>query len=290
MKNKFPPDKKLMQYAISAAAFLATGTIDAEVVYVDVDPDNTIGGEGGVMLIDINDDGVNDFKFTIYSYSGAFTYSGITISYGVKVAAANALVDNEFLGTLQSTMGYTFNYIPIVSAGEEINSTQNFVTGTGSLAVSVTLFGAPYYSVGNWGGAEMSFLGFRLVQDGSNNYGWMRLSVSDDGSSITLHDYAYQTNAEQGISAGQLVGVDDVPEMEGISLYSFGKQMNLVLTGEVNNQLTIEIYSLDGKIVKQLSNSGNTQTVDCSDLVNGNYIVRVTNGAAKFSKQLFIGG
>lgn len=289
MKKVFTPNRKLMQYTASAAAFMAAGTMDAAVVYVDVDPDNTIGGEGGIMLIDINEDGTDDFQFTVYSYSGVFTYSSIKISYGVKAAVANALVNNEFVGTLQSTMGYTFNYLPILDEGAVIGSSQNFVTGTGSLAVSVSLFGFPYYSFGNWGGAEMSYMGFRLVQDGNNNYGWMRLSVSDDGSSITLHDYAYQTNAEQSITAGQLVGVDDAAGLEGVSIYSFGKQLNVSAPGEIAGNLVLEVYSIEGKLVKQLSNSGNIRSVDCAELVNGNYIVKLSNGASQISKQVFIG-
>lgn len=289
MKKTFTPNHKFLQYSLAATAFLAAGVSEASVVYVDVDPDNTIGGEGGLMLIDIDDDGTNDFKFTVYSYSGAFTYSSIEISYGVKVAVANALVDNELVGTLQSTMGYTFNYLPILDEGAEINSAQNFVTGTGSLAVSVTLFGSPYYTFGNWTGAEMAFMGFRLVDGENYNYGWMRLSVSDDGSSITLHDYAYQTNAGQSITAGQLVGVNDIAGLDGISLYTYGKQLNIISNGEIKSDLTIEIYSMDGRLQKQLSNSGNNQVIDCKEFANGNYAVKVSNGSGVFSKEVFIG-
>ena len=50
-------------------------------------------------------------------------------------------------------------------------------------------------------GAE-GYIAFVVDIEGVNNYGWMRVTLNDDGSVGTIHDWAYSTDA--GFTVGQI--------------------------------------------------------------------------------------
>ena len=73
MKKNYTTTSRLVQYAASATAFLSIQQADATVVYTDLDPDITLGGEGAESVLDINEDGTDDFYFSIYRKSICFS-------------------------------------------------------------------------------------------------------------------------------------------------------------------------------------------------------------------------
>ncbi|PWJ38589.1 fibronectin type III domain-containing protein [Sediminitomix flava] len=52
-----------------------------------------------------------------------------------------------------------------------------------------------------WNGKD-GYIGFQVTQNGSIYYGWFHINVASDGSSFTITDYAYQTNAGATIYTG----------------------------------------------------------------------------------------
>ena len=53
---------------------------------------------------------------------------------------------------------------------------------------------------------EDRYLGLKLeYYDKTVRYGWVRISVSQDGSSFIIKDYAYNSQAGQTIYAGQKI-------------------------------------------------------------------------------------
>ena len=52
---------------------------------------------------------------------------------------------------------------------------------------------------GSFGGQTHKYIGLKLVRNGIDYYGWLRIDVAADGSWIKLKDYAY---TENGILAG----------------------------------------------------------------------------------------
>ena len=57
----------------------------------------------------------------------------------------------------------------------------------------------------DWVG-KMAYLGFVLDGDGGPCYGWMRVSVSDDAKSFTIHDFAFNEAPNKPIRAGEKPG------------------------------------------------------------------------------------
>ncbi len=291
MKKTFTTTKKMMQYATSAAAFLSLNQAGAAVVYTDLDPDQVIGGEGAEFALDLNSDGTDDFNFSIYSFSGAGTYYGISFTYGVKVAFASALNGNEFMGEIVTYSGYSGVYAPVLAAGEGINSEDSFADGAASLALSVqiSVLGFPYYSyvAGNWLDTDNAFMGVRLNIDKDRYYGWIRLSVSDDAGTITIHDYAYQSTANEAIFTGQTATDIQNPGITGASIFAYGSQLTIGLPEDIA-EAQATVYDLSGKMVIDLGTLSGTRTIACSDLASGNYIVRLQNDMGTYNKQVHL--
>lgn len=292
MKKDLTSTKKLAQYAASAAAFLTINQAGATVVYTDLDPDLVLGGEGAEATIDINDDGTDDFAFSIYNFSGSGTYSGFSFGYVVNVALASALNGNEFLGSIVSYSGYSGVYAPILPAGTLVGTDDNFANGAGSLAVSVsvTVLGFPYYTYvgGNWLDTDQAFMGFRVNVDKDRYYGWMRISVSDDAASMTIHDYAYQSEPNTAIFVGQTAtDIADSP-LSNANVYSNGSQVMIELPSDLEGTADCLIYDLNGKLVKSATGLTGHNVLDCNELSSGNYIVRLGNGDMAVKKQLHL--
>ncbi len=290
MKKFTGTNKKLMQYAASAAAFLMVNETSATIVYTDLDPDGIIGGEGAEITLDINADGNDDFTFIVYSYAGTLTYYGSPISFDLKVAGAEALDNNEFVGSLVTMSGYTNVYIPILAPGEGINNDDNFEGGYGSLAVIVnaSLYGFPVYTFegGPWLDTDMQFMGFRLSIDKDYFYGWMRISVNDEASQLTVHDYAYEAEANKAIFTGSTASDIEVNPLTKAEIYTFDQNLIIALPSDISGPVNLALFDLEGKLVLQLGNITGSNTINCEGFATGNYFVQLTNSDLKYNKQV----
>lgn len=290
MKNNTLSNNRLIQYAASAAAFLAVNNAQATVVYTDLDPDLAIGGEGGEITIDVNSDGTDDLGFFVYSILGTGTYYGIDFTYNVRVAGMSALNGNEILGSVVTYSGYSGVYAPILPDGEGINSEDNFAEGSGTLGVSVqvSLAGFPYYDYqgGVWLDSNMDYMGFRINVDKDRYYGWMRISVADNAGSITIHDYAYENEANKAIFTGQTATDVVNNPLADATIYSNAANVYVTIPQSVKGNADITIFDLAGKKVKaQQATSGNF-TMDCNDLPSGNYLVYISQNDLSIKKQV----
>jgi len=281
----------LAHYAASAAAFLGAQQLGAAVVYTDLDPDMTIAGEGAEFALDLNGDGEDDFNFSIYSFSGTGTYYGFTFTYGVKIAFANALNGNEFVGSIVTYGGYSAVYSPPLSGGENIPGENDFAEGNASLAlhVDVSLLGFPYYTYeqGAWLDVSEKFMGVRLVVDKDYFYGWIRLSVADNAGSITIHDYAYESNANQSIFTGQTATGIEASLLASTNAYAFGNQLTIEIPEglEVASAILID---MSGRTAADLTLTGGTNRIDCSQFPTANYLVRILTDHGVYNKQVHL--
>ncbi|MBK9454152.1 MAG: T9SS type A sorting domain-containing protein [Chitinophagales bacterium] len=290
MKSNTHSNKKLLHYATSAAAFLTINNLQATVVYTDLDPDLMVGGEGGEISIDINSDGNDDFGFFVYSFTGVGTYYGINFTYDFKLAAVSAQNGNELFGSLVTYSSYSAVYTPVLPAGEGINSGDPFAEGGGTLGVSlmVSLSGFPYYDyqAGNWSGINMGYMGFRINIDKDHYYGWMRVSVNEESTLITIHDYAYENEANKAIFTGQTATAIEENPLSATEIYSNGTNVFVALPEQVKTETTVNIFDLTGKMVKNYNGVAGSTTLDCNDLPSGNYVVYVTEGELSIKKQV----
>jgi hypothetical protein len=200
--------RRLNFYALAAGAagagLLTSGRpAEARVVYT---PAHVVIHTGSTYNLDVNHDGVTDFQF-----------SNFLVYYGQLIV----LPQGGGRNALEVLPG--FNYFPLaLNQGARIGPGAYFWGScVGCLTYDGTMVDAFSAGVdeGDWINVRNHFLGLRIIIDDKAHYGWARLSVQVDGTSITavLTGYAYETQPGTTILAGQTSGAaDDAGESEGL--------------------------------------------------------------------------
>ncbi|MCB9195863.1 MAG: T9SS type A sorting domain-containing protein [Flavobacteriales bacterium] len=282
MKKTVTLDSKIKQYASVACGITAVTSASAQVVYTDVNPDATItaGGATSQYAVDFDNDGSFDVAFAMFtgSQTGTYPYSGYNIPYtldytvGVATFGTAAPATNGWLASSGNVAG--------LSAGSRIGSSATFNGSQGSMGgVFNTYLGAPIsnsfgpYSSGNFLGAE-KYLGVRFDINGAVHYGWVRVEMSADATTMIIKDYAYESTPETPINAGSQASMVSVDELASqVTVRNINNNLNIKLEGINNADLTV--VGLDGKqYINQVV--GSVDVVSLGDLSTGIYLVNIS--------------
>lgn len=183
--------RMLDSYALAATAFgvsvlaLAPAS-EAKIIYT---PTHHVVKEGGQYKLDLNSDGVIDFTIQA-KYTQ--TTSGFFEILSAVPAAGNGV---------QGWTGYE-PWAFALKSGQRIGSQQYFPAKV--LADYGTLAGSGHPS-GSWVNVNKRYLGLKFKIKGKIHYGWARMNLSVNRTSITgtLTGYAYETVVQKPIKAGQ---------------------------------------------------------------------------------------
>jgi hypothetical protein len=202
--------------AVGVGLLLSAGPASARIVYTPAYTALSVYGP----LLDLNHDGITDFKFLEASGDSHFRLS---------VFAAQA--GNAILGKVQGVLSdygrpFTCPVASALPAGHRIGPGSNFgayprmlFRQNYMLPISMT----PYlvYGCGYWNNGR--FLGFEFTIHGQNHFGWARLNYRYyDGATCRVYSecweltgYAYETEPNKPIRAGDTGPVADAraPEM-----------------------------------------------------------------------------
>ena len=195
--------QQLNMYALAAGAagvgILALAQpADAKIVYTSANI--SIPLNGGLVQIDLNKDGVNDFALSNYSYQ---THGlGDLFLKVVEDQSSNEIVDANSKGHVcgaalpkGAKVGPKSRFHQDASKGLYMR----FV-GLGGSQSSGTRFG-PWFGLNG-----QRYLGLKFVVNGKTHYGWARVKVMSGSVSTTLTGYAYETIPGKPIFAGQTRG------------------------------------------------------------------------------------
>jgi hypothetical protein len=187
-------EKKLAAYmAVGAAAgaglLTAVSPAQAEVVYT---PAN-LTLKQGITPLDVNNDGVADFRF----YRGGYGHGSRL--YILQQDAKNLVFNSA-----------TFNAAPL-PAGARIGPKGAFTEDEDKAwfmaGWSEGLSGISSRSNGPWKQAQSTYLGLKFSVNGETHYGWARMTVNaKTGIVATLTGYAYETIPNKPILAGAKSG------------------------------------------------------------------------------------
>lgn len=205
-------DKYLRQYAVGATAILATGVAQAEIVYVDVNPDHGVGMAHNTQVneyYEIMIDG--DTALRVGNYHGYSSFSWLRNELWVENG-------NNSSGSIQHQIAvggyFTDPYVSAKNGYLASGFSSNMLIGAsaafdpwGWLAV------VSYWTSGtNNGGAGIvgefenttdKYVGIKLNISGNAHYGWLRFNVSSSLNGFSFLDYAYQTLPNVPIKAGE---------------------------------------------------------------------------------------
>lgn len=191
--------QQLNMYALAASAagvgiLALAAPAEARISYT---PAHHVIAEGGHYRLDINRDGITDFTLQA-QITHTTSYSGFFASLSAVPAAGNGV---------EGWTGYS-PWASALKAGGRIGSQQYFPGKVMALYCSPLCSGGP---VGSWVNVNKRYLGLEFKVGGKIHYGWARLNVTVQGSSIvaTLTGYAYETVPGKPIKAGETKDDDE---------------------------------------------------------------------------------
>lgn len=289
MKNN---TKNLKSYSAVAGAFLATGAVNAQIQYVDVNPDVIVDNSTPTYNLDMNVDGTDDFQFNVAPISGTGTayYGAVNFAYsgmGASISGLNGNV-NGYVNTSANTMNVAYG----LSYGNAINSSGNFLSN-GVLAadvdVTITGFysGTASYQLGQFSGVSDAFVGVNFDINGNTHYGWIRLDVAATADMITIKDYAYSQIPDGGLNAGQMVGLEGIPSEDKVQFYTSIDQTKVNVTPDLLGS-TLVVIDMAGNEVKSLTIEEIKTTIGYDNLDAGMYILSVKTDADAVSKKIYV--
>lgn len=290
---------KIKRYAALATGVTAAAGASAQVTYTDINPDVVLTPSGTAQyLLNLDGDAVTDMGFAVASGSvtGIYTYGTMQIPYTVSYDAGVALFGTAAPAT-NGWMAASSNAEPSnIPNGNAIGAAGNFYQAQGFIGnVQSTYLGAPVngqygpYSDGYFLGTE-GYVGIRFDISGSTHYGWARVEMAANGTSMTIKDYAYDATPNTAIAAGDMgsVGVDEVNFENAIQFIS---NQNNQVTVKMNTTITngmINVISIDGKNVASINVNSQTELVDLSNLSSGIYMVNLTSNEGTITKKFYV--
>jgi len=280
----------LKAYAASAISFLALKEHSkGQVVYVDIDPDIILSEGGQAAELDLDQNGTIDFwfhnnSFTFYSSSFSSYRLMQNILVGPEIEANFIAGETGEYGTAYG--GVYPRYYPFaLESGAFINAELNFYN------YDLQVMGlASFWSIGgtfggfhaNWFGIFVDetidkFIGIKfLLENDSLCFGWIRCDVKDNGRTLIIKDYSYETTPEYPIIAGDTLhyveGIDSIPS-EPVYVYSFNETLYVNLQDSAKAMVTIA--SISGQNILKYETTELKSTVDMTGVSNGVYIVTV---------------
>jgi hypothetical protein len=270
--------KKLAAYSALAAGVVAlTGNADAQITYVDINPDQSYNADSQVD-IDLNSDGINDFSLFI---EAGKAYTGGPVN-DIRLSPGS---NNMALGSVSGSFFYPF----ALDLNAQINAAQTVWNGTANGAMLTMAWkytaGGSY---GNWLTAADKYIGVRFMVGSNVYYGWIRLDVTCNASGITVvyKDYAYNTVAEQGILAGQtVVGINDPSALQA-RVFTAGDVLHLNLNKTVEGEVIITNMLGQAVLKAPVSSMKMELPVDSYDA--GIYMVTINSNAGTYTQKIFV--
>jgi len=250
--------KKLAKYGALSLAIAGVADATGQIVYTDVDPDETI--DGSSFMLDLNGDGVIDYDIIARS--------------GPEAVRMYNTQGNSVLG---SNAGGNYNYPDVLSSGSAISSGGNFYTDPNYQTLN---WDACAYTNSQWCDGQVDkYVGLRFNVDGNQHYGWAKIDLPADGSSFTIKGYAFNSVPDAEISAGE-------GESLGINNQIFSGFTHFVAQNELNLKAntamsSVAIFDITGKqVISQNLTSTNAQ-VNIAGINTGVYIATVTVEGSK---------
>jgi hypothetical protein len=93
-------------------------------------------------------------------------------------------------------------------------------------------------------------MGFRFHIDGEWHYGWLVMEVEEDLTGMTIFEYAYETEANKMIHAGDFgTSVDQIDDADPFEITS--NNGGVSIESESNDLINIQIHDLSGNLIEQ---------------------------------------
>jgi hypothetical protein len=239
----------------------------AQITYVDINPDTVII-TGGSYTLDMNNDGVADYQLSVsndylYPWDKIVTLPDSCYVSFYRVESCYMAWDHMLNDTIQNA---------------------DFTTDKPDF-YQVAFLGPSYCLHPGWfAGTTDKYIGLKLVKNGHDLFGWLRVDVAADASWMKLKDYAW---ADSGILAGQVVS--------GIGGSKTGSQLRIC---DGPDEITIlpktDLKIIDARIFNGvlqtwcLPVSGDRMTIHKTQFSPGLYVIHLRTSQGPRSVKIII--
>ncbi|MCX6296495.1 MAG: T9SS type A sorting domain-containing protein, partial [Bacteroidetes bacterium] len=279
MKNSL--QKKLKSYSALAGAVAATASVNAQIIYTDVIPNDTINTTLTGVNIDLDNGGVVDFMVDEQTGVTSSGYAYNEVLSVVPQNGVNAIAENGILGA--------FVLNAALNSGDTIDAALTLATDTVQFAARVYP-ASTTYNFGNWIGAVDKYFGLRFNLAGTTHYGWARFDVAVDGSSFILKDYAYDATADALILAGAMSssGIEELLA-HNTMIFGFDKSISVKIMNNASIEGVITVTDVLGQLLASVNVTSDVTIIPMTDAKSGVYFATITKkDGSRFTKKLFL--
>jgi len=211
MKKNNMLNSKIAKYSILAGATLSMlaackkdepDNNDPNINETDITPDITLAATatGSFTDIDLNSDGIIDlsvgianYTYTAYGYNTNFNYAAVDGENGAEILT-------ETISVNLGGSAYDIELAKALSEGNTIGVSQVIWYGSGYLGFQ-GVYSGNNLSYGNFLSAD-KYVGVKFLVGTNTHYGWVRMSLNADASSLIIKEYAYHVTPNTAIAAG----------------------------------------------------------------------------------------
>jgi len=285
-------NEKLKQYSTMCISVLATQfSAKAEAVYTDIDPDLILDSDLDFAYIDLDNNGASDFVFFNFSY---YTIT----SYFITQLRQRVLVWPEGDGNAIAGSHQTWDYIRYLpytlETNQLINETLIFQDGYNQRMAFKTYFsGLTVAYGGNWYPEIIDhYLGVKFLDaEDCLHYGWIRCSTIDSARTLIIHDYAYETKCETGISAGDTIGDTTsigINEINSLNAFAYCFDKEIFIHNNTGENISITIYNISGRQIISTETTDNFVIIPMQKEMSGIYILKLQSEEKQFIRKIEI--
>ena len=286
---------RLAAYSAMAAGVLLNTEASAFVNYTDLDPDSVLVLGDQIFRLDLNADGIVDFKFGVNAYSDVFTMGSVAgQEFYFNGAFAFGEGNNSFAGAKQELPFNTYFLPYVYEFGQYIGWDANWQPPAvlGSLNYLIDPEDSAGTSGGYWDERTDGYLGIRFEIGTNVHIGWVRLDVGTPGGSntIVVKDFAWEGVAWSGITAGAINGGVDPAVgleptlLEEVSAYSYNG--TVFIQHERTEPVLAELYDLQGKLLWSAKSPSGQQRFSVH--YSGVAILRLRASEGVLTRRLFL--
>ena len=146
-----------------------------------------------------------------------------------------------------------------------------------------------FYSIGTFGHflGKDKFLGVKFYGPQETGIGWIRCEVDSQSNHITFKDYAYSTDTESPILAGQMFPTHVVDIQKPSGSFTYNKhQLNVTLKNLKNAELVVTNVLGDELIHQKVQEGENI--ISLPELTAGIYFIKLINGGVIYKSKFIL--
>jgi hypothetical protein len=288
-------ESKLARFSAVAGAVLASGAVNSQIVYTDVNPDVIIDAVSGQYDLDFNSDAVVDVSMAVMAVvNQTGTLGGISFTFNGTGAFANPAMGNGVLQLAGSGSSSTM-VVAALNNGDMINAAAVFGgSSSGTMLGLEGLADVPAFSLSNYPvaqgaflGVSDKFLGVKFMIGANTHYGWARLDVSAGADTIRVKDYAYNQNADLPILAGMTVGLDDVAVDQKVTIKTTLNNATINVTPDLIGG-RIALFNMAGQEVKVLAIKDINTEIPFEGIETGIYTITAQFDGGNVTKKVYV--